>query len=221
MNLRSIFGCILLCLAACRPSTPNAPASGSDLLCKQVPLTGTAGPGATLIHSATFSMLMIESCPFDSAAMVTAAKSCRDNASCGIAINVAGTTIVNEAASSTWTPVALGGGRAFTAQVGTRKWIAWDASRDLVQAVTAVSQAGSTPGMDAACCPGCTACDTGAGSPACPAGDSAPPHVDTYPAPGYLDTAGPAVCSCTEVCAAKARKELPDACECASRCNCK
>src|SRR5262249_59454234 len=104
---------------------------------------------------------------------------------------------------------SLGGGRAFQTKTGDRTWVAWDASRDPVQVLTAVSQ--GTPGAPASCCPGCTPCDAGAGTPACPAGGSAP-HVDKFPAPGFPDIPAPAVCACTDDCAAQTKKQLPAHC---------
>ncbi|HEY6180430.1 MAG TPA: hypothetical protein VIX73_38570 [Kofleriaceae bacterium] len=216
---RWLVGCLVFCAAACHPTpTPNPPGGSPAQLCKRTPTTGVAAPGGSLIHGAEFSMLMIESCGFDMTKLVDAARTCRDTGSCGIELDQGGVTLVNEAANSTWTTVSLGGGRAFQTKTGDRTWIGWDGSRDPVQVLTAVSQ--GAPGAPASCCPGCTPCDAGAGTPACPAGGSAP-HVDKFPAPGFPDITGPAVCGCTAVCAAQGKGGMPADCECATLCHCK
>jgi hypothetical protein len=218
MNLRTMLGCLVVCAAACGPKA--TPSGGSDLalLCKQQPLMGTAAQGATLVHAATFSMLMIDTCGFDTAKLVDAARACKDHASCGLPVGPAGLTQVNQAVNTTWTTVSLGGGRAFTSKLGDRTLVAWDESRDSAQVIAAVNHGAAASGD--ACCPGCAPCDAGAGTPACPAGGGAPPHVDTFPAPGFPDVLGPAVCACSDVCSAQAGKRLPADCECARLCHC-
>lgn len=218
MSLRSMLGCLVVFAAACGPkSTPPGGSGNPALLCKKVPLTGTAVQGASLVHAATFSMLMIDTCSFDMAKVSAAAKACHDQASCGVEVDPAGLTVVNEAANGTWTTVALGGGRAFTSKLGDRTLVAWDASRDPVQVLGAVTQGSATA---VSCCPGCSPCDAGAGTPACPAGGGSSPHVDKFPAAGFPDVPGPAVCACSEVCPAHDRKQLPTDCECAQLCHC-
>lgn len=217
MNLRAMLGCLVLCAAACGPKPPPGGMNDPALLCKTVPLTGTAVQGATLLHTATFAMLMIDTCSFDVAKLVDAAKACRDHASCGLPVGGAGLAQVNQAVNTTWTTVSLGGGRAFTSKFGERTLVAWDASRDSAQVLPAVNQ--GTAGSGGSCCPGCAACDT-AGAPACPAGGGSPPHVDTFPAAGFPDLLGPAICACSDVCAAQASKKLPAECDCARLCHC-
>jgi hypothetical protein len=218
MNLRSILGCLMVLAAACGPksTTPTGGPGNPALLCKKVPLSGTAVAGASLIHAATFSMVMIDACSFDMPRLLDAAKACHDQASCGVPVDPAGLTVVNQAANGTWTTVALGGGRAFTTKLGDRTLVAWDASRDPTQVLSAIPQGGAN---DVSCCPGCSPCDT-AGTPACPAGGGSAPHVDTFPAPGFPDVQGPAVCACSDVCPARDRKQLPIDCECAQLCHC-
>jgi hypothetical protein len=218
MSLRSIAGCLVLCAAACGGKSTPGGTKDPALLCKQVPLSGTAVLGATLVHAATFSMLMIDACTFDTNKLVDAAKACQDHASCGLPVGPGGLTQVNQAVNTAWTTVTLGGGRAFASKLGDRTLVAWDASRDPAQVITAVGQ-GTGPGA-ATCCPGCAACDAGAGTPACPAGGGATPHVDTFPAAGFPDVLGPAVCACSDVCAAQTAKKLPAECDCARLCHC-
>jgi hypothetical protein len=218
MSLRTILGCLVVCAAACGPKATPSGASDPALLCKQVPLMGTAAQGATLVHAATFSMLMIDTCSFDVPKLVEAAKACKDHVSCGLPIGPAGLTQVNQAVNTTWTTVSLGGGRAFTSKLGDRALVAWDASRNSAQVIAAVIQGPAATG--GSCCPGCAVCDAGAGTPACPAGGGAPPHVDTFPAAGFPDLQGPAVCACGDVCSAQAGKQLPVDCDCARLCHC-
>ncbi|HEX7843769.1 MAG TPA: hypothetical protein VF469_40120, partial [Kofleriaceae bacterium] len=145
-------------------------------------------------------------------------KTCRDQASCGVPVT-SGTKVIDDAVNSTWTTISLGGGRAFQTKVDGRAIVAWDASRDPLQVLTAVGQ-GQTGNPPESCCPGCAPCDAGAGTPACPAGGGSPPHEDKFPAPGFPDVLGPAVCACSDVCPARDRKQLPTDCECAQICRC-
>lgn len=217
---RWLAGCVVLCAAAaaCRTTPPNPPGGGPAQLCTRTPLTGVAAPGGSLLHAADFSMLMIDTCGFDLSKLIDAARTCRSSGSCGVPVDQGGLTLVNEAVGTAWQSVSLGGGRAFLTRSGDRTWIAWEASRDPVQVLNAVNQ--GTPGAPAACCLGCAPCDAGAGTPACPAGGG-PPRVDKFPAPGFPDIPGPAICACTDVCAAAGKKQVPADCECAELCHCK
>jgi hypothetical protein len=217
---RWMLGALVICVAACGPKpNPTGPGSGPAQLCQQVPLTGNAVLGVTLVHAAAFSMLMIENCSFDMGKVIDAARECRDHASCGQPIGPSGLTVVNESIKTTWTTVSLGGGRAFQAKVGDRTMVAWDNSRDPLEVLTAVSQPGASA-VPGSCCPGCSPCDAGAGTPACPAGGGEPPKVDVLPAAGFPDLPGPAVCSCARVCLAHANKTLPADCDCERLCRC-
>jgi hypothetical protein len=215
---RWLVACLVFCATACHPNpSPNPQPGSPDALCKRVPVTGTATLGASYVHAAAFQMLVIESCGFDMSKLLDAARTCRDQGSCGVPVT-SGMQVIDDAANGTWTTVALGGGRAFQTKVGERSIIAWDTSRDPMQVLSSVGQ-GASGAAPEACCPGCTACDAGAGTPACPAGGGTPPQLGVFPAPGFPDEKGPAVCSCSDVCAARAK--LPADCDCATLCRCK
>lgn len=214
---RWLVACLVFCAAACHPTPSTSPPSGNpEALCKRIPVTGVAATGASYVHAATFQMLVIESCGFEMSKLLDAARACRDQGSCGTPVTT-GMQVIFDAASGSWTPVSLGGGRAFQTRVGDRSIIAWDSSRDPMQVLSAVGQ-GAAGAPPESCCPGCTPCDAGAGTPACPAGGGTPPQLGAFPTPGFPDEKGPAACSCSDVCAARAR--LPADCYCAKQCRC-
>jgi hypothetical protein len=220
MKLRWI-GCLVLCAAACKPAPPVIPGAtpgNPQGVCRQTPVTGTRILGATLVHGATFYMLMIDACGTDLTKLAEAARACHDRSDCGVALSPEGQTEVNDALSSTMSPVLLGGGLAFLGRSGKFTLVEWDASRSPQDVIAAVSQAPPTPGASpVACCPGCATCDPATGGAQC---TGAPPRVDKAPAPGFLPLAGPAVCACDAVCAAKANKQVPADCDCARLCQC-
>jgi hypothetical protein len=221
MKLRWMLGCLVLCAAACKPAPPVIPGAtpgNPQGVCRQTPVTGTRILGATLVHGATFYMLMIDACGTDLTKLAEAARACHDRSDCGVALSPEGQTEVNDALSSTMSPVLLGGGLAFLGRSGKFTLVEWDASRSPQDVIAAVSQAPPTPGASpVACCPGCATCDPATGGAQC---TGAPPRVDKAPAPGFLPLAGPAVCACDAVCAAKANKQVPADCDCARLCHC-
>jgi hypothetical protein len=218
MNSRWMLGCLVFCAAACgaRPTPPGNPAGDPTALCRQAPPIGTALQGATLVHAATFEMLLIESCGFDASKVIAAAKACHNSNACGSEIGPPGQTVINQALSGTLSPVSLGGGPAFMGQVGTRTVVVWDGARDAQQVVTAIGQGTPSPG---ACCPGCMACDPAAAGSLCASG-AKPPRIDVAPAAGFPELAGPQVCACDKVCAAHTAHQLPADCDCDRRCHC-
>src|SRR5262249_30149762 len=89
MKLRWMLGCMVQCLvlvAACRPSPPTIPGAtpgNPQGVCRQTQVTGTRIPGATLVHGATFYMLMIDTCGTDLTQLAVAARACQDRSECG------------------------------------------------------------------------------------------------------------------------------------------
>ena len=55
-----MLGALVICAAACGPkTTPTGPGGGGPAqVCRKVPLTGNAVLGVTLVHAATFKMLI-------------------------------------------------------------------------------------------------------------------------------------------------------------------
>jgi hypothetical protein len=172
--------------------------------------------GATLVHAATFDMLLIETCGFDVSKVIDAAKACHDHGACGTEIGVSGQTVITDALGGRIAPVALGGGPAFMGQVGARTVVVWDGARDAQQVLSAIGQGTPPPGS---CCPGCSKCDPAVATTQCPAG-AKPPQIGAAPAAGFPELAGPQVCACDKVCAAHTAHQLPADCDCDRRCHC-
>lgn len=221
---RWMLGCVVLCAAACKPTPPVIPGAtpgNPQGECRQAPVTGTRILGATLVHGATFYMLMIDTCGTDLTQLAAAARACQDRSECGQTLTPEGQSEVNDALSSLNTapsPMLLGGGLAFLGRAGKFTLVEWDASRNPQDVIAAVNQA-ATGGTSSPvqCCPGCTACDPATAGAKC---TGAPPRVDKAPAPGFLPLPGPAVCTCDAVCADKASNKLPADCDCAKLCHC-
>lgn len=220
---RWMLGCLVLCAAACKPTPPVVPGAtpgNPQGVCRQTPVTGTRILGATLVHGATFYMLMIDACGTDLTQLAEAARACQDRSDCGQTLTQEGQTEVDDALSALGTtpsPMLLGGGLAFLGRSGKFTLVEWDASRSPQQVIAAVNQGAGTGASPVSCCPGCTACDPATAGARC---TGAPPRVDKAPAPGFLPLPGPAVCACDAVCAAKANKQVPADCDCARLCNC-
>ncbi|TMQ11703.1 MAG: hypothetical protein E6J90_33850 [Deltaproteobacteria bacterium] len=214
---------MVLCAVACRtppPTIPGATPGNPQGVCRQTQVTGTRILGATLVHGATFYMLMIDACGTDLTKLAEAARACQDRSDCGVPLSPEGQTEVNDALSSlsvTPSPVLVGGGLAFQGRSGKFTLVEWDASRTPQQVIAAVNQGAATGASPVACCPGCAACDPATAGAKC---TGAPPRVDKAPAPGFLPLPGPAVCTCDAVCAAKANKQVPADCDCARLCQC-
>ncbi|TMQ13750.1 MAG: hypothetical protein E6J91_17535 [Deltaproteobacteria bacterium] len=214
---------MVLCAVACRtppPTIPGATPGNPQGVCRQTQVTGTRILGATLVHGATFYMLMIDACGTDLTKLAEAARACQDRSDCGVPLSPEGQTEVNDALSSlsvTPSPVLVGGGLAFQGRSGKFTLVEWDASRTPQQVIAAVNQGAATGASPVACCPGCAACHPATAGAKC---TGAPPRVDKAPAPGFLPLPGPAVCTCDAVCAAKANKQVPADCDCARLCQC-